>query len=643
MSTPPSRSQALASGLLAALGGGVLFGLAEGARVVAGSRLGLDGAAAGTLLAVGGGTAALLGVAAALPLAVLPVRPLGRTRWSGFLAGLLGPVLASAGVTWFSDPPPFTEPWPMQGNPAGFAGIVVLAVGLAFVLYQGARGARAVAGAAIALAIGLGVWVSTAGGALPAPTQALPPGAPNVLVVTLDTTRADRIGAYGNPTVDTRHFDAIAKAGTLWTNASAVAAVTGPSHTSMFSGSGPWDHGVLLNGIPIPTDHALISEVLHDHGWATGAFVSSYVLDGEKGFARGFEVYDDDFGWLKGSSELVAFRLWAMVKRHFNPDEELERRGGDTVDAALAWMKAQKGASYTWVHLFDAHGPYEPPPPFDTMYYSGDKSDPSNTSMAPVKNVAAYLKKSLEGVTDLAYVLAQYDGEVSYADTQLGRLLEAVDQRNTLVVVIGDHGEQLGEHDVWFNHGDDVYETSVHVPFVMQWPGRVPAGLRLDDPFEGSDLAPTVLEAVGVDRPASMVGQSAAGLLGLGEGRGRIEARSMCFDREANVAARAQDPSFKPKWRMAGIRGPKSRWVQRETGRGPEFFDLTTDPAGLTDIYAATAATPEGTQLFAHLKAQADGVLSGNATERSAADVGDEERARLEALGYLDGAAPEGQ
>ncbi len=643
MNTSPTRSQAVASGLLAALGGGALYGLAEAARVVVAGRPGLDGVAAGTLVAVGAASAALIGVAAALPLAVLPVRPLGRTRWSGFLAGLIGPILATAGVMWFSDPAPFTEPWPMQGNPAGFAGIAVGILFLAFVLYQGARGAGAVAGAAIALAVGLGAWVWAAGGAVATPTAALPPGAPNVLVVTLDTTRADRLGAYGNPTVSTKSFDALAKEGAVWNNAAAVAAVTGPSHASMFSGSGPWDHGVLLNGIPIPEDHQLISEILRDHGWATGAFVSSYVLEGAKGFDRGFQVYDDDFGWLKGSSHLVAFRGWAMARRHFSPDEELERRGGDTVDAALGWMKAQKGASYTWVHLFDAHGPYEPPPPFDTMYYSGDKSDPSNTSMQPVKNVAAYLKKSLEGVTDLDFVLAQYDGEVAYADTQLGRLLEAVDTRNTLVVVIGDHGEQLGEHDVWFNHGDDVYETSVHVPFAMRWPGRVPEGRRIDEPFEGDDLAPTILEIVGVDRPASMTGKSAAGLVDLGEGRGRIEARSLCFDREANVAARAEDPTFKPKWKMAGVRGPKTRYVQREIGRGPEFFDLAAEPQGVTDVYATVATTPEGQQLFAHLSEQADSVLSGDASARSAVDVGDDERARLEALGYLDGAAPEGQ
>lgn len=636
MTSLPKRAQALRAGCGFALLGGAVYGLAEAARVVVGGRLWLsDGNVAG-LLVLGASSSALLGALAALPLAALPVRPLGRTRWSGFLVGVAAPALARVGVRWFSDPPPFTEPFPMQGNPAAFAGIVfAVAVGC-MVIYQAARGAQRVGAAALLMTAALGAWAVSSRAGPGEPSHPLPAGAPNVLVVTLDTSRADHFGAYGNDRVDTRYFDQVAKEGALWTSASAIAAVTGPSHASMFSGSGPWDHGVLLNGIPIPADRPLISEVLHDHGWQTAAFVSSYVLEGEKGFSRGFEVYDDDFNALKGAGDLVAVQLLDMARRHFNPDEDLQRRGGDTVDAALSWLEGREGAWYLWVHLFDAHGPYEPPPPFDTRYYQGDPKDPSNTSMAPVKNVAAYLKESLEGITDLRWVLAQYEGEVSYADAQLGRLLAAVDPRNTLVVVIADHGESLGEHDVWFNHGDDVYETSVHVPFAMRWPGRIAPGQRIPQPFEGTDLAPTLLEIVGVDIPSTMTGVSAAGLIGAGEGKGRIEARSMCFDREANLAAREAGEIDKPKYRMVSLRGPNTRYVQRETGRDPEFFDLTTDPKGLVDLYPEKRWQPMSAELLGILSRNATALLGSDATERSAAEVSEAERQRLEALGYLD-------
>jgi arylsulfatase A-like enzyme len=638
MDALPSRRLTFGYTVAAAALAGAVFGSAEAARVVVGGRLLLGDGAVIALLTVGALGGTFLSALGTLPLAALPPRPLGRARWLGFLWGLLVPVVGTLGVTWFTDPPPFTAPFRFQGNPAVFA-LVALAVAVPFgVLYQGARGARAVAGAALTLSVGVAAWVLAAVRELPAPTAALPAGAPNVLLVTLDTTRADRMGAYGNEQVQTRAFDALAKDGALFTAASAVAPVTGPSHASMLLGRGPWDSGVLLNGVPLP-DSPLLAEVLHDHGYATAAFVSAYVLDGDLGFSRGFEVYDDAFGLLPGGDALLPARLVAMARRHADPDEVLDRRGGDTVDQALAWLgqhetaPAGGGAYFLWVHLFDAHGPYTPPPPFDTLYYQGDAKDPANTSMAQVKNVAPYLKKSLLGITDLEWVLAQYDGEVSYADTQLARLLAAVDTTNTLVAVIGDHGEALGEHGVWFNHGDDVYETSVHVPFALRWPGRVPV-TTVTSPVEGDDLAPTVLDLVGIAPPAAMTGQSAVPTLT--GAAGRDIAHSFCFDRAANVEARAAGTITGPKWRMAGLRGPTSRYVQREIDGTAAWFDLAADPAGETDSAAAIAATPAGTELLGILRGRADALFSGQATVRSAVELSPEERARLEALGYLE-------
>lgn len=634
MNAPPPRHLTVVALLGASAVAGAAFGSAEAARVVVAERLFLgDGEVIG-LLALGAVGGALLSALGAVPLAALPSRPLGRARWLGFVWGLFVPLVGALGVIWFTDPPPFTEPFPLQGNVPAFAGLVALVVVALGIVYQAARGARAVAGAALALASALGVWVHTGADPLPAPTRPLPAGAPNVLVVTLDTARADRFGAYGNPTVRTAAFDGLAAEGALFTAASAVAPVTGPSHASMFSGRGPWDHGVLLNGVPVPDDHPLLAELLQQHGWATAAFVSAYVLDGDNGFARGFGVYDDAFGWLPGSESLLPARLAAMARRHADPNEVLERRGADTVDRALAWLGAQRGGAwFLWVHLFDPHGPYTPPPPFDTLYYQGDPHDPANTSMKDVKNVAPYLEKILAGVTDLAHVLAQYDGEISYTDAQLARLLAAIDAKNTLVVVLADHGESLGEHDVWFNHGDDIHETSVHVPFAIRWPGRVPV-TRVTSPVEGTDLAPTILDLVGVEVPAAMTGKSAVPAM---EGRaGRSIAHAMCFDRPANQAARAAGKITGPKYRIAGLRGPLSRYVQREVDGTATYYDLSADPRGVTDVSGTLTGTAAGADLLNLLRGQADALLSADATERSAVEVSPEERARLEALGYLE-------
>lgn len=637
---PPSRLQALPHISIFMALGAAIYGVAEVMRVLGGARLYLSDTEVLALLAIGAASPVLLGLGILPLLLALPPRPLGRQRWLAFLTGGLVSATADLGIWWFSDPPPFQDPAWFQGNPIAFAAVLIAVGFVGLGLYQAVRGARSVAGAALGATAILGIWSALVRSAPAQPTESLPAGAPNVLIVTLDTTRADHMGAYGH-TIDTPAFDRVASEGALFLDASAVAAVTGPSHASMFSGSGPWDHGVLLNGVPVPADRTMLAEVLHDHGWATGGFVSSYVLDGDKGFRRGFEVYDDDFGWMPGVAELFVPRLLAMFQRHFHPEDDVERRGGDTVDHALAWMNDQPGVWFAWVHLFDAHGPYEPPPPFDTRYYQGDPRDPAHTTMQGVQNVAGYLKKSLEGITDVNYVTAVYDGEISYADSQLARLLDAIEQRkltqDTLVVVIADHGESLGEHGVWFNHGDDLYEHSLHVPFAVRWPGRVRSGTRVEQPFEGTDLAPTVLAMLRIAAAPSMTGVSAAGLIGSFEGEGRVEARSLCFDREANVAGRASGAITKPKWRMAGLRGPNSRYVQRETGRGPEYFDLSADPSGERDIAANVGCSPHGVELLNILDGNARALFASQASERSAGEVGEDERKRLEALGYLSG------
>jgi arylsulfatase A-like enzyme len=472
----------------------------------------------------------------------------------------------------------------------------------------------------------LGGWVLAADRGPPAPTQPLPAGAPNVLLVTLDTTRADRVGAYGNDRVDTRAFDRLAVEGTLFENAVAVAPVTGPSHLSMLSGRHPAEHGVLLNGTPLPAE-PLLAEILVDHGWDTAAFVSAYVLEGDLGFARGFRVYDDDFGWLKGGSLLLPARLLALARRHANPDEVLQRRGGDTVDAALAWLAQPRGAWFLWVHLFDPHGPYEPPPPFDTRYYSGDPHDPAHGSMTRVGEYPSYLKGSLEGVTDLAWVEAQYDGEVSYADAQLARLVEAVDAQNTLVLVIADHGESLGEHGTWFEHVG-VEEVETHVPFVARWPGRVPAGKRSTALVEGSDLAPTVLDLVGIALPETMTGHPAL------KAPPRVAGRSLAFDRVANRVAREAGEIEKPTFRVAGLRGPGTRYVLHEKGGEATFYELATDPRAEHDIHARVAGDPIAGQLLGQLRQEALALFGGAAGV--APDISDEERERLRQLGYIE-------
>ncbi len=634
LSTAPTETQepllsgpAPKIGLLlagAALAGG-LFGLGEATAVLVEGRLWIPSPE--VLLVSAFVTGALL--------AVLPGALLGR-RIGGRFGGLAGGVLSlwalAAALEVVTDPAPYQEaPWWID-SPLALAAILAAAVvGVELCRRHRLLGTMAV----------LATVLLPAGSALrsrpPAPPEA-PDGLPNVLLVTLDTTRADHLGAYGHPTVQTPALDAMAAEGVLFETAVAQAAVTGPSHTTLLTGQGTWTHDSLLNGIPVAPEVETLPERLRSMGYDTGAFVSAYVLDGELGFARGFEVYDDDFSLPKGSSALLPWRLKEAGLRRLDPDYVLERRGGHTVDDALSWLESAEGPWLLWVHLFDPHGPYEPPPPYDTLYYSGDPRDPSHTSMDRVEGVAAYLEPSLAGITDVDWVLAQYQGEISYADEQVARLLAAAGP-DALALVSGDHGESLGDNGVWFNHGDDLTVAATQVPLIMKWTGRIPSGVRVPDPTELTDVVPTLYELLGQPVPSGLDGRS---LVPTWSGsRGRDHARGVCFDREANLAERDAAvsqgrPPPPPRWRMAALRGTDHLYVHRDSsGFGDQLYDLV-DPE--QERIAEETATPEGAERVELYRGLARELLTAGeaGVERSAIELSDEDRARLEALGYIE-------
>ena len=609
---------------------GVAFGSIEALNMATSSSLWLPNV--GALW----GAASLCTMLFCLVLGV-PLGYLYYRKWSA-RSGVVGAAVAIVSlqlvVVTLTDPPPFQEPLWYQSP-------VVFVVGLIAIIFVGFFGAGRSTSFGVVLsmsALSLPLW---SGGVEAEVDVSAPSNAPNLLLVTMDTARADYMGAYGavglvdgEEVSPTPVFDQLASRGAIFTNATAQIAVTGPSHLGILSGFGPWSHGNLLNGVPIPTETTLIQERLYESGYSTGAFVSAYVLEGKLGFDRGFQTYDDDFSTPHGSSRLLTSKLMSMVNRRLNPNELLERIGGDTVDSALSWLDTMEGPWMLWVHLFDPHGPYEPPAPYDTMFYGdGDPRDPENSSMEQVEDVAVYLEQSLQGITDLDWVTSQYMGEIAYTDRQLGRLIEGVQARGelneTLVVVTGDHGESLGDNGVWFNHGDDLYDASTQVPLLMFWPDVVSAGAVLSSPVEHTDIAPTVLDLMGLSPIDGVDGQSLEPLFrGLG---GRSNTRGVCYDRRANVAAREAGALVRPTLRMASLRTSESLYVHRESvdhldemylNSAPEedvwFFDVE----GVTSILAEQASTLLDD--------------SRDSAGRSSVELSPTERSRLEALGYME-------
>jgi arylsulfatase A-like enzyme/Flp pilus assembly protein TadD len=286
---------------------------------------------------------------------------------------------------------------------------------------------------------------------------------PDILLVTIDTLRADRVGAYGYAAAATPALDALARDGVLVEDAVVHVPQTRPSHASLFTGRLPYEHGIRDNASPpLERRFTTLAERLARAGWATGAFVGAYPVSRDSGLDRGFAVFDDPFSSSGASRQ----------------ESRSERRAAEVVDACLRWLSTPRdGPTFAWVHLFDPHAPYEAPSPYRERFAK-----------------------------------RPYDGEVAYADAQLARLVEFVERSgrrdSTLVVVTSDHGEGLSEHEE-DEHLFFVYDSTLRVPLLLRWPQRLPAGARVRGQFRGVDMLPTLVELVGLP-PAESSGASRA-------------------------------------------------------------------------------------------------------------------------------------
>ena len=281
-----------------------------------------------------------------------------------------------------------------------------------------------------------------------------PRGPRNLLLVSLDTVRADRLGSYHYAAAQTPRIDGLAASGLRFEQATTVVPLTLPAHSSLMTGTFPGWHGVRDNGgFYLGDDQLTLAEILRDKGFRTGGFVGSFVLDRRWGIAQGFDRYFDDF-------DLDRFPSAAAM-------DMIQRPGSDVVDRALEWLQAEPNRPFfAWVHLYDAHTPYEAPEPFQSRF-----------------------PRTRDGA---------YDAEIANVDAQVGRLLDALraDGRldDTLVIVVADHGEMLGEHGE-LTHGFFIYEAATRIPLIVSGPG-VPAAV-IADQVRIVDVMPTALSLLG--------------------------------------------------------------------------------------------------------------------------------------------------
>ncbi len=411
--------------------------------------------------------------------------------------------------------------------------------------------------------------------------ESLPPGELagwNVLLVTLDTTRPDRLGCYGNDAIGTPHLDGLAADGVIFVDALATSPTTLPSHASILTGLLPHRHGARANGLfPLAEDHATLAELLAAGGYETAAFVSSFVLDARFGLSQGFAVYDDDLETEAGSRV-------APGERGVRP---AERRGDRTTDRALAWLRRSRPPFLLWVHYYDPHADYEPP--------------------------AAWAERAAN----------PYDGEIAFVDAQLGRLLTALDTQGladrTLVLVVADHGEALGDHGE-LTHGLLLHEATLRVPLLMR-AGASWRGLRVDRPVSQVDLAPTVLSLLGIPVPP--------GLDGLDLTREPSpQARALVAESVQGLVEYGWAP-------LATLRAGTRKYIH---GPRPELYDLAADPLELHD--RAAAERQATATLRSRLEAAYAGDLDAALSPEPPAELDPDTAARLEALGYLAAGSP---
>lgn len=399
----------------------------------------------------------------------------------------------------------------------------------------------------------------------------------NVLLISIDTLRADHLGCYGYQGAETPRLDALAARGVRFSQATTVVPLTLPAHSSLMTGTFPGHHGVRDNGgFYLGADQLTLAEMLKARGFRTGGFIGAFVLDGRWGINQGFDRYFDDFDLSKYESALGM--------------DAVQRRGDEVVDQAQKWLDQDRQKPFfAWVHLYDPHTPYDSAP----------------------REIRERFPRTAVGA---------YDAEIAWTDSLVGRLIDGLRAEgrldDTLVVVVGDHGEELGEHREQ-THGFFVYDAAVHIPMIMAGPGIRPE--VVDDQVRIVDVLPTVLDLLGIPIPHVVQGASLTPTL-----------------RGEHVHLLALSENWYPRYHygwseLIAVRDGRYHFIKAPRR---ELYDIRADPGELHNLATQEPRIADGLQ--SALEAMFERVKSATAPKGpQAMDI--ETTERLQALGYLGG------
>jgi arylsulfatase A-like enzyme/Tfp pilus assembly protein PilF len=396
----------------------------------------------------------------------------------------------------------------------------------------------------------------------------------NYILITLDTTRADRIGCYGFKRIETPNIDFFASRGVKFERCYSQTPLTLPSHATIMTGTLPLFHGVRDNGgFILPPQLKTLAELFKEKGYETGAFVAAYVLDSKWGLNQGFDYYFDQF-------DLSKFEKISLGT--------VQRPANEVIDEVLPWLEKKKDKKFfTWIHLYDPHTPYEPPPPFDKKY------------------------------PDHPYL-----GEIAFADSQLGRLWQYLEANNLtdnlFLIFASDHGESLGEHQEG-SHGFFVYQGALHVPLIFVTPFQKLQGLISSQVVSLTDVMPTILDMAGMPIPTQVQGKSLLPIF---------------FKPEKTSTNYAYSETFYPRFHYgwSELQSFQNEKFKLIISPDAELYDLSADPREEHNLASSEK------NILARLNTEASQFIekySRNAFELDYRKIDEETREKLAALGYI--------
>ncbi|OLD64611.1 MAG: hypothetical protein AUI47_05165 [Acidobacteria bacterium 13_1_40CM_2_68_5] len=448
---------------------------------------------------------------------------------------------------------------------------------------------------------------------------------PNVVLITVDTLRADRLGCYGYARRTSPHIDRLAADGALFERAFTTLPRTTQAVASIVTGRYPKSHGARGLFSSLSPANLTLAEIFKQEGYDTGAIVSNLFLKPGQGFEQGFDLYDNPQARWDGDS------------------------AGQITASALEWLKLRPRGRpfFLWVHYLDPHWTYRPAAPYDRLFdpgFTGPFSLYEDLDAGRLTKGQVIFENRLPQ-RQVEHVAALYDGEIAQVDAALGALFDFLARPGAtppLVVFTADHGESLGEHGYYFAHGEYLYQETLHIPLVVSFPGRIQPGTRIDALAENVDIAPTIVSLLGINRLQGADGRplflaapitGAAGRAAVGAAPGR-----------RTVFAESDYQLIHPENPRFYIPGPAGKWssafdgryklihVPRPGGDIVELYDLRDDPAEMHIIDGRGAATEVRRRLLGELQRFVD---YGTGSPAPAGDIDPEQLQRLRSLGYV--------